>query len=91
KGRVVHVSSTSASAPIFASLIAAVNDACLAAGKGPVGSSSCGKSFFPSSGSIAALLDLIRGRTDGFSAAPGWDPVSGLGTPNFVKLRDAFL
>jgi tripeptidyl-peptidase-1 len=30
-------------------------------------------------------------QTDGFPAAPGWDPVSGLGTPNFVKLRDAFL
>ncbi|KAJ7808123.1 hypothetical protein B0H14DRAFT_3482637 [Mycena olivaceomarginata] len=53
KGRVVHVSGTSASAPIFASLIAAVNDARLAAGKGPVGSSS------------RALLDLIRARVHG--------------------------
>ena len=26
--------------------------------------------------------------TQGFNAAPGWDPVTGLGTPNFAKLRD---
>jgi len=27
----------------------------------------------------------------GFSAVPGWDPVTGLGSPNFVKLRTALL
>jgi hypothetical protein len=27
----------------------------------------------------------------GFSAVPGWDPVTGLGSPNFVKLRDALV
>ena len=27
----------------------------------------------------------------GFSAAPGWDPVTGLGTPDFEKLRDVVL
>ena len=30
-------------------------------------------------------------RTLGFNAAPGWDPVTGLGTPDFQKLRDAFM
>ena len=27
----------------------------------------------------------------GFVAAPGWDPVTGLGTPNFEKLLSAWL
>ena len=25
----------------------------------------------------------------GFKAAPGWDPATGLGTPNFAKLSQA--
>lgn len=29
--------------------------------------------------------------TDGFSAVKGWDPVTGLGTPKFSKLLDAFM
>jgi hypothetical protein len=75
KGRVVHVSGTSASAPIFASLIAAVNDTRLAAGKGPVGSSSRGKSFFPSSG---CELDLLQLYSTSFAGAftMGSNPVA---------------
>jgi tripeptidyl-peptidase-1 len=43
-----------------------------------------------------AFNDVVVGsnpgcQKQGFPAAPGWDPVSGLGTPNFAKLRDAFL
>ena len=29
--------------------------------------------------------------TTGFSAAEGWDPISGLGTPNYPKLLDLFM
>ncbi|KAH8994355.1 subtilisin-like protein [Lactarius hatsudake] len=29
--------------------------------------------------------------TNGFSAAPGWDPVTGLGTPDFEKLQNIFM
>ena len=29
--------------------------------------------------------------TDGFPAMPGWDPVTGLGTPNFPTLLKRFL
>jgi len=29
--------------------------------------------------------------TDGFSAVQGWDPITGLGTPNFPKLLDLFM
>ncbi|KAJ7743035.1 subtilisin-like protein [Mycena maculata] len=84
---------TSASAPIFASVIAAVNDARIAAGKRTVGfiNPALYSDLF-----AHAFNDVVVGSnpgcgTQGFPAAPGWDPVSGLGTPNFVKLRDAFL
>ena len=29
--------------------------------------------------------------TDGFNATIGWDPVTGLGTPNYPKLLAAWL
>lgn len=29
--------------------------------------------------------------TPGFTAVPGWDPVTGVGTPNFLKLLPAWL
>jgi len=29
--------------------------------------------------------------SDGFKAAPGWDPVTGLGTPNYQKLLKVVL
>ncbi|KAI0749811.1 subtilisin-like protein [Daedaleopsis nitida] len=84
---------TSASAPIFASLIAAVNDARLAKGKGPVGwiNPAIYSHVFRS-----AFHDVTVGSnpgcaTDGFPAARGWDPVTGLGTPNFPLLLARFM
>ncbi|PBP24455.1 Pro-kumamolisin [Diplocarpon rosae] len=29
--------------------------------------------------------------TEGFQSVPGWDPVTGLGTPNFPKMMDLFM
>lgn len=29
--------------------------------------------------------------TQGFSAVKGWDPVTGLGTPNYLKLLDVVM
>jgi tripeptidyl-peptidase-1 len=29
--------------------------------------------------------------TNGFDAVKGWDPVTGLGSPDFKKLRDVFM
>ena len=44
----------------------------------------------------SALNDITSGDnpgcdTDGFPAIPGWDPVTGFGTPNFGKLVDIAL
>ncbi|KAJ6578646.1 subtilisin-like protein [Mycena vulgaris] len=92
-GGFVHSGGTSASAPIFAAVIAAVNDARIAAGKSTVGFIN---PALYSDAFAGAFNDVVVGsnpgcQTQGFPAAPGWDPVSGLGTPNFAKLRDAFL
>ena len=42
-----------------------------------------------------AFNDIVNGTnpgcgTQGFAAKPGWDPVTGLGTPNFLKLVAKF-
>ncbi|KAJ7910908.1 subtilisin-like protein [Mycena leptocephala] len=92
-GGFVHSGGTSASAPIFASVIAAVNDARIAARKSPVGFIN---PALYSEKFAHAFNDVTVGsnpgcQTQGFPAAPGWDPVSGLGTPNFEKLKAAFL
>ncbi|KAI0737895.1 subtilisin-like protein [Daedaleopsis nitida] len=84
---------TSASAPIFASVVAMINDARIAAGKGPVGFIN---PTLYSSLLAGAFNDVTNGTnpgcgTQGFVAAPGWDPITGLGTPNFQKLKDAFM
>ncbi|KAI1796878.1 subtilisin-like protein [Ganoderma leucocontextum] len=92
-GHFKRISGTSASAPIFASLIAAINDVRIAIGKGPVGwiNPALYSPWF-----VGSFNDVTNGSnpgcgTQGFQAAPGWDPVTGLGTPNFERLLDNFL
>ncbi|KAI0787605.1 subtilisin-like protein [Fomes fomentarius] len=92
-GGFVKSGGTSASAPIFASVVTAVNDARLAVGKTPVGWLN---PALYSSALADVFNDVTNGTnpgcgTDGFPAAPGWDPITGLGTPNFDKLLSALL
>jgi hypothetical protein len=35
----------------------------------------------------SVLLTIFRSGTPGFNATAGWDPVTGLGTPDFGKLK----
>ncbi|KAF5334159.1 hypothetical protein D9758_014814 [Tetrapyrgos nigripes] len=84
---------TSASAPVFASMITLLNDARIAAGKGPVGfvNPAVYSQRFKS-----AFNDITNGTnpgcgTEGFSATEGWDPVTGVGTPSLAKLMHLFL
>ena len=42
------------------------------------------------------LNDIANGSnpnrgSEGFQAVEGWDPVTGLGTPNFPKMKELFL
>ncbi|KJA14174.1 hypothetical protein HYPSUDRAFT_80924 [Hypholoma sublateritium FD-334 SS-4] len=92
------VAGTSCSSPIFASVISLLNDRLIAAGKSPLGFLN---PFLYSAAGAAALNDIttahrycFRGDnpgcgTNGFPARAGWDPVTGLGTPNFSKLLTA--
>ncbi|KAK4700340.1 hypothetical protein P7C70_g5912, partial [Phenoliferia sp. Uapishka_3] len=84
---------TSASAPVVASLIALINDARIASGKTPVGFIN---PAIYSEAFAGAFNDITEGGnagcgTGGFSSETGWDPVTGLGTPNFQKLLPLFL
>ncbi|KAJ7784651.1 peptidase S8/S53 domain-containing protein [Mycena metata] len=87
------VSGTSASSPVVAAMLSMINDARLAVGKGPIGF------INPTIYSAAfkgAFNDITDGSnpgcgTPGFAAAKGYDPVTGLGTPNFPKLLKLWL
>ncbi|EIW73986.1 subtilisin-like protein [Coniophora puteana RWD-64-598 SS2] len=79
---------TSASVPTFAGVIALLNDARSNAGKSTLGFLN---PWLYSSG-YSALNDITEGTnpgagTNGFNATKGWDPLTGLGTPDFAKLQ----
>ena len=80
---------TSASTPAFASVVALLNDRLIAAGKSPLGFLN---PFLYSKG-VSALNDVTLGTNPGCNTigfpAKGWDPVTGLGTPDFAKLASA--
>ena len=91
QGEPTLIGGTSASAPAFAGLITRINEERIAAGKGPVGFLNPTLYANPT-----ALHDITVGNnsgcgTPGFFAQPGWDPVTGLGTPNYPKLLEAFM
>lgn len=75
-GSPLLVGGTSASAPIFASIITRINEERILAGKKPVGF--INPVLYANPG---AFHDITVGSnpncgTPGFNAAPGWDPVS---------------
>ncbi|OPB46007.1 protease s8 tripeptidyl peptidase [Trichoderma guizhouense] len=82
---------TSASAPIFASLINRIVEERIKIGKGPLGL--INSVLYENPG---VLNDITNGTnpgcgTLGFNATKGWDPVTGLGTPNYPKMLELFL
>ncbi|KAI0858825.1 peptidase S8/S53 domain-containing protein [Xylaria cubensis] len=90
-GSTYGVGGTSASAPIFASIVNLLNEERIAIGKGPIGFLNPTLYKHPQ-----AFNDITIGNnpgcgTGGFNATPGWDPVTGLGTPNYEKLLPIFL
>ena len=74
---------TGLSSPIFASVITLINEERTAVGKGPVGFVNPTLYEHP-----YVLNDITNGSnpncgSSGFQASTGWDPVTGLGTPNY--------
>ncbi|KAJ6487228.1 family S53 protease [Mycena vitilis] len=88
-GSTEGVDGTSCSTPIFASVIALLNDQLIAAGNSPLGFLNPWLYANPD-----MLNDVTAGSNPGcgakgFAAKAGWDPVTGLGTPNFTKMKAA--
>ncbi len=80
------VSGTSAATPTFAGVISLLNDIRLKNGKSPLGYLNPLLYKHPE-----IFNDITDGNnpncnTNGFQAKQGWDPVTGLGTPNFPKM-----
>ncbi|TFK88148.1 family S53 protease [Polyporus arcularius HHB13444] len=81
---------TSMAAPTFASIIALLDDRLLTAGKPKLGFLN---PLLYSSASAAVFTDMTSGSnpgcgTDGFPTDVGWDPVTGLGTPDYSELLE---
>ncbi|CAK5262509.1 unnamed protein product [Mycena citricolor] len=92
QGSPITIGGTSASAPTFAGIVALLNDARLARGRPALGFLN---PLLYKRG-VHALNDIVEGRnpgcgTGGFNATEGWDPVTGLGTPNFRELLKVVL
>lgn len=89
-GQLSLVYGTSASAPTFGSVITLINEQRAAQGKKSVGF------INPTLYSHANILNdiTIGGNqgcgTPGFTAVAGWDPVTGLGTPNYARMLALF-
>ncbi|PAV19635.1 subtilisin [Pyrrhoderma noxium] len=87
-GRTASVGGTSASSPTFAAVVSLLNDFRFSQGKSSLGFLN---PLLYSTGT-AGFNDITSGSnpgcgTNGFSAKAGWDPVTGWGTPDFVKLQ----
>ncbi|KAK5129907.1 hypothetical protein LTR08_002708 [Meristemomyces frigidus] len=82
---------TSLASPIFGSVITLINEERTAAGKGPVGFVNPVLYAHPE-----VLNDITNGSnpncgSEGFKTEVGWDPVTGLGTPNYPKMLELWL
>jgi tripeptidyl-peptidase I len=88
-GNVTISNGTVVPASIFASIIALLNDQLIANGNQSLGFLNPLLYSNPN-----AFNDITTGNnpgcgTNGFNASVGWDPVTGLGTPNFTSLQTA--
>ncbi|KAH9060371.1 subtilisin-like protein [Lactarius deliciosus] len=87
KGQEQWETGTSAATPVVAGIISLLNDWLISTGRYPLGFLN---PWLYGRG-LAALNDITAGSNsgcgiDGFSAIAGWDPVTGLGTPNFRRM-----
>ncbi|KAJ5438830.1 Aorsin [Penicillium daleae] len=86
-----HYYGSSLASPLFASVLNLINEERLAAGKGTVGFVNPVLYAHPE-----VLNDITNGTnagcdTNGFAAISGWDPATGLGTPNYPKMEKLFM
>ncbi|TQS34820.1 hypothetical protein Golomagni_04782 [Golovinomyces magnicellulatus] len=92
RGSIVLESGTSASAPVMAAIVSLLNGDLIQRGMSPLGFLN---PWLYSDGKMG-FTDIVSGKSSGcpqvegsgFSAVGGWDPVTGFGTPDFVKMRE---
>ncbi|KAF4634822.1 hypothetical protein G7Y89_g3271 [Cudoniella acicularis] len=82
---------TSLASPIFGAVITLLNEERTLVGKGPIGFINPALYENPS-----VLNDITNGSnpncgSQGFQTSKGWDPVTGLGTPNYPRMLEYFL
>jgi len=98
-GSPVQIGGTSASSPTFASIISLLNDDRLNANKTTLGY--LNPWIYETAAKVeGAFFDVIvgnnlgqpncgdKGAPCGYQCAPGWDAVTGVGTPNYAVLTD---
>lgn len=90
-GQVQAVDGTSASTPVFAGIVSLLNDLRFKVGKQPLGFLNPWL-YQVAAKERGAFFDITQGNNGvtpcpGFSATQGFDPISGLGVPNFEVLR----
>ncbi|EJF62249.1 tripeptidyl peptidase A [Dichomitus squalens] len=91
-GRPVSIGGTSAAAPTFASIVSLLNSARISKGLPSLGFLNP-LIYALQATDPSVFNDITTGNnpgcgTPGFNATEGWDPVTGVGTPNFGKLKD---
>ena len=90
-GTLTTLNGTSAATPLWAAILNRINEERLAANKSTVGFVNPVLYANPK-----VMKDITEGygygcNTTGFAAAEGWDPVTGLGTPNYPALLDLLM
>lgn len=85
------IGGTSAAAPVFAAILNRINEERLAVGKSTVGF--VNPTMYANPGMFHDITSGTNAgcNTNGFSAVPGWDPVTGLGTPNYPAMLKVFM
>ena len=86
------LSGTSASTPTVAGMVSVINDMLINDGKAPVGF--INPVLYQNANNIG--VDILTGNNkqgcpSGFSAVPGWDAITGVGSPLFDKLKAALV
>ncbi|CAK7264275.1 hypothetical protein SEPCBS119000_000905 [Sporothrix epigloea] len=85
------LSGTSISTVVWGSVLTLINEHRLKNGMKTLGFVTPALYAYPQVMNDVTLGDNERCHMPGFTASKGWDPVSGLGTPNYPKLLELFM
>lgn len=93
-GKLVSIGGTSAATPTFAGILSLINEQRLTAGKSTLGwvTPNLWGAYAKQQGAYTDVLQQVapnhHGNCPGFDITPGWDPYTGIGTPNFGPLAE---